>query len=379
MEHRSEYLKTKMSAVGRRVRKAALAAGIAASVVAAAAHAQTSYARLPEALQLAIPGLTEGAADERTISFRTDGQFSARDFYSMQGDVFEGRTDVWGANVSLLWSRDVREDSSLELHVDYDRTVSEQLETYDVRLQHRLATSKRSQLAWGVGISENAIATGFVQNELSLAQDKVRLSVATKLEQGEPGALGLSPSGRLSWKVSGLQTLWAAITRSMTQAVALAQETTAYEVGYRVQPQPALSVSMASFYSEPGAVGAALDAYGASVTADFQATSRWKLSASQTALHHPAPAVLPTPKRLLSLRSSLELPSKAQVDATYRRASSIDGAIDASYDELELRLAWRPRSALEVSLSGRNLLNDQRVLAEMAEGRTALASLAWTF
>jgi iron complex outermembrane recepter protein len=347
-----------------------------ASVAAAAAQAD---ARLPEAMRLAIPELTQTPADERTISFRTDGRFSARDAFSLQGDVFEGRTDAWGANLNLLWSRDVREDSNLELHVDYDRPISAQLETYDVNLQHRLATGERSQLAWGVGLSEGAIATGFVKNDFSLVRDKVHLSVATKLEP-----LGLFPSGRLSWKVSGLQTLWAAVTRNTRQALALAHENTAYEFGYRVQPQPALSVSMASFYSDFGRTtnfeqGAAADAYGAALTADFQATSRWKVSASQTALRHPATAVVATPKRVLSLNSSLALPSKTQVDATYRRASSVDGSSDASYDELELRLQWRPRSALEVSLSGRNLLNDQRAAAAAAEGRTALASLAWTF
>jgi iron complex outermembrane receptor protein len=353
--------------------------------------------------------------------FRADGQLSDRDAFSMQGDVYEGRTlwsrtgevDVSGANVSLLWSRDVRESSNLELHVYYDRTrgntpgeIAEEFETYDVNLQHRLATSERSQLAWGVGFHDSGVAelgsatnaTGFIQNDFSLAHDRVHVSLATKLEHGELGALGVRPSGRLSWQPSGLQTLWAAVTRSVKQALprrpklldpsgaeTVAQELTAYEVGYRVQPQPALSVSMASFYSdygrttnfEQGTSGEPLEnAYGAALTADFQATSRWKLSASQTAMQYPVAAA---PKRLLLLRSSLELPSRTQVDATYRRASSIDGASEAGYDELELRLAWRPRSALELSFSGRNLLNDQRTEPAATAGRTAQATLAWTF
>jgi hypothetical protein len=97
----------------------------------------------------------------------------------------------------------------------------------------------------------------------------------------------------------------------------------------------------------------------------------------------------PIPKRLLSLRSSLELPSRTQVDATYRRASRIEGVeTPMAYDELEVRLAWRPRTALEVSLSGRNLLNNQRVLLAPfveglagvpPEGRAAQANVAWTF
>jgi iron complex outermembrane receptor protein len=353
-----------------------------------------------------LPEATEVADAWRMAQsgFRADGRLSDRDSFSMQGDVYEGRTvlsqtgevDVSGANVSLLWSRDVRENSNLELHVYYDRTrgntpgeVSELFETYDVNLQHRLATTERSQLAWGVGVHDNAIATGFIQNDFSLAQDKVHVSLATKLEHDELGEVGVRPSGRLSWKPSGLQTLWAAVTRSVKQALprrptllepgqieAIAQEITAYEVGYRVQPQSALSVSMASFYSDYGrttnfeqsATAAPLgDAYGAAVTADFQATSRWKLSASKTAIHSPVAADLP--RTLLSVRSSLELPSRTQVDATYRRAG---------YDELEFRLAWRPRSAFELSFSGRNLLNDQHVDL-VPEGRTAHASVAWTF
>jgi iron complex outermembrane receptor protein len=321
-------------------------------------------------------GLTQNA-------FRAEGQISPRDWLSMKSDIYQ---DVPGANLSVLWSRELREDSDLELKFDYDRTrgYAANLETYDLNLQHHLARNPLGQIAWGVGFDET-MTTGFIHNELSFAQDKVRLSLGTELESYESEAFGMQPSGRLAWKPTGLQTMWASVS------------STAYEVGYRVQPQRALSVSMATFYSDYGHTtnfeavteGEPLeDAYGTAVTADFQATSRWKLSASQTEVSFAANAA-PIPKRLLSLRSSLELPSKTQVDATYRRASRIDG-VDAptGYDELEVRFAWRPRTAFELSLSGRNLLNDQRpqiapfvagIAGAPPEGRAAQANVAWSF
>jgi iron complex outermembrane recepter protein len=316
-------------------------------------------------------------------AFRAEGQISSRDWLSMKGDLHR---DVPGANVSVLWEREFRQDSNLELHLNYDRIGEDAaaLETYDVDLAHRLATSKRNQIAWGLGLDES-VRSGFIHNDLSLAQNKVTLSVGTEIQQSESLELGIWPSGRLAWKPSGQQSMWAALSR------------TAYEVGYRVQPQPALSVSMATFSTDSGRTtnfesvpdGAPLeDTRGTSVTADFQATSRWKLSATQTDIHSSAESVA-MPKRLISLRSSLELPSKTQVDAIWRRASGVEGIeSDVGYDALDVRLAWRPRSALELSFSGRNLLNDPNAriapfeagLAGVpSEGRAAEANVAWSF
>jgi iron complex outermembrane receptor protein len=316
-------------------------------------------------------------------AFRAEGQISPRDWLSMKGDLHR---DVPGANVSVLWERELRQDSNLELHLKYDRMGEDAtaLETYDVDLAHRVSTSKRNQIAWGVGLDES-VTSGFIRNDLSLVQNKVTLSVGTEIQQSESLALGIRPSGRLAWKPSGQQSMWAALSD------------TAYEVGYRVQPQPALSVSMATFSTEYGRTtnfesvpdGAPLEeTRGTAITADFQATSRWKLSATQTEIHSAAESA-PMPRRLISLRSLLDLPSKTQVDATWRRVSGVEGVeSDVGYDALDVRLAWRPRSALELSFSGRNLLNDPHAqIAPFAaglagvpsEGRAAEANVAWSF
>jgi hypothetical protein len=318
-------------------------------------------------------------------AFNAAGQISARDWLSMKGGF---APDVSGANVSVLWARELHEDSDLELAFDYGRTRNDSvdLETYDLSLGNRLHGAKRSQIEWGLGLDE-AMTTGFVRNRISLAQNKILVSLGTEMESSETVALGVRPSGRLDWKPTGLQSMWASISP------------TAYEVGYRVRPQRAVSVSMMTFYSDVGrttnfepltaGVETLEEAYGTAVTADFQASSFWKLTASQTEVTFAAHES-PIPKRMLMLRSSLELPLNAQVDATYRRASRIESGDmpAAGYTELDVRLAWHPRSALELSLSGRNLLNDPgaRIAPFVAglegaptPGRTAEANFAWSF
>lgn len=318
-------------------------------------------------------------------AFSAEAQISSRDWLSMKGGFVP---DVSGANVSVLWAREVREDSELELAFDYGRTLNETLdvETYDLNLAHHFQGGERNRIEWGLGLDQ-AMTTGYVRYRISLVENKVHVSVGTELERSQTVALGVRPSGRLDWKPTGVQSLWASVSP------------TAYEVGYRVRPQSAVSVSMTTFHNEVGrttnfepltaGVETLNDAYGTAVTADFQASSSWKLTASQTDVTF-ADQSSPIPKRLLVLRSSLALPSKTQVDATYRRASRIESTdmVATGYTELDVRLAWRPRSALELSLAGRNLLDDPGTrIAPFAAGlegaptpgRTAEANFAWTF
>lgn len=59
------------------------------------------------------------------------------------------------------------------------------------------------------------------------------------------------------------------------------------------------------------------------------------------------------------MRSSLDIGSSWQFDATYRHVGSIARQNVPSYGELDLRVAWRPTPTLEVSVVGQNLLHEQ--------------------
>ncbi|MDT7833832.1 TonB-dependent receptor plug domain-containing protein [Aquabacterium sp. OR-4] len=71
-----------------------------------------------------------------------------------------------------------------------------------------------------------------------------------------------------------------------------------------------------------------------------------------------------TPERLSSLRSTLALGSQVDVDARLRHASAISATgvkPVPAYTTLDLRLAWRARPGLTLSLMGENLLQRRHV------------------
>ncbi|HEY9508985.1 MAG TPA: TonB-dependent receptor, partial [Verrucomicrobiae bacterium] len=71
------------------------------------------------------------------------------------------------------------------------------------------------------------------------------------------------------------------------------------------------------------------------------------------------------PQHQFSLRSSMDLPHRVELDAALRwvdtlhnnRGSTV-GTVP-SYFELDVRLGWHPTDRLELSIVGQNLLHDQ--------------------
>lgn len=170
----------------------------------------------------------------------------------------------------------------------------------------------------------------------------------------------------------------------------------AYELGYRVQPMDQLSLDIAAFYNNydnlltfetgapyPGdAVMSHLvipafpandkmsgETYGAELSAQWRATSWWRFQASYTRLQiqlYPRGSTDPGPKRFegtspdnqFSLRSSMDLPLDLELDAFLRYVDNLPEYKIDGYTEMDIRLGWNPRKDLELSLVGRNLLND---------------------
>ena len=63
------------------------------------------------------------------------------------------------------------------------------------------------------------------------------------------------------------------------------------------------------------------------------------------------------PDRQLSLRSSLDLGAQLKLDADARYVGEIKNQQVPAYGELDLRVAWQPVAALELSLVGQSLLH----------------------
>jgi iron complex outermembrane receptor protein len=57
------------------------------------------------------------------------------------------------------------------------------------------------------------------------------------------------------------------------------------------------------------------------------------------------------------MTSLMNLPMDVELDTTFRYADHIPAFDIGSYHEMDLRLGWKPKGGLELSIAGRNLLD----------------------
>jgi iron complex outermembrane receptor protein len=194
----------------------------------------------------------------------------------------------------------------------------------------------------------------------------------------------------------------------------------AYELGYRAQLGPRWSASLAAFYNEYDRVRSLratpitiLPLYfandlegttrGIEISADGKLCEGWRVHLGYSPLWEDIkvkPGYMDInqgrnetadPQQRFTLRTSLDLPRGVELDAALRRTSTRElnsgqdiGRIPAFWD-MDLRLGWRPRAGLEVSLSGRHTLHAHQVeygfpnSAQVAIGRSVFGKIVWQF
>src|SRR6266571_1022720 len=367
----------------------------------------------------AFPG-GQDAADDWHLGqggFRMDWEASSASRVTLQGDLYDGRIaqdsggdiGVSGGNVMARWSRTLSERSSLAAHLYYDRThrdipgvFGEDLDTYDVDLQHSARLGARHDVVWGLGY-RNINDRTVIGSDSTLAF--LPLHVAREWFTG----FEIQPSGRVSWRPGSSGTLWAAVSRALRTPSRIdrelfapakppyflaggpdfhSEEELAYELGYRYQ-HGTLGLSVATFYSRyhglrsveqvnpPAPVPIVIangqdgESYGAEVMAEYWLTNRWRVHAGYTELRvHVWPNPGSTdmsrgsgesqvPDRQFLLQSSLDLPAHLGFAVWFRAIDDINNQLVPAYAELNATLTWQPTSHLDLSLVGQNLLHGQ--------------------
>ncbi|MEW5801391.1 MAG: TonB-dependent receptor [bacterium] len=167
------------------------------------------------------------------------------------------------------------------------------------------------------------------------------------------------------------------------------EELIAYELGYRIQPVDFCSFDSAVFYNDydnliidsPDYPGRA-ESYGVELAANWDALKWWTFRTSYTYLHiHVSrdrnfinqnfwdpndECVMDSPEAFLEktsprhqwmLRSSMDLSRNLEFDLDFRYVSNLGDYIK-SYREMDARLGWSPVKNLELSIVGRNLLDN---------------------
>lgn len=317
--------------------------------------------------------------------FRADWSLSSADAITLLGDVRArgadettvlpsltppyrqtsvARKQHWGENVLVRWNHSLTNGQGWTLQTYYDhlhrqtQTVDEHLHTLDVDFHHHLHLSQRHDWIWGIGYraifediggsflfrvlsdTEQLFST-FLQDEVALIPNHLRLIPGVKLERNSHSGWGWQPSLRVLWIPNSRSTVWAAVSQALRNPSDVEEESrinfavlpqpsgpvqlvsvfgnddfqpeklVAYELGYRWSPGRRVSLDVASFYNvyhdletlEPAAPyleavpapehlvlpqrfenGLHGETYGVELSSNWSITGYWQLSAAYSRL-----------------------------------------------------------------------------------------------
>ena len=166
----------------------------------------------------------------------------SRDIVPPYETIVDFEADVSGAFARLHWSRDFGPGTNIELrsYVSHeDRTAAtydEHRDTIDIEFQHRFEAGKIHDVMWGLGYRLSRDDTsdsfeirldpasftqrrlsGFIQDDIGLLDDRLRLVVGTKFEHTNMSDrdVEISPGVRLAYNVSEQSTIWGAVSRAV--------------------------------------------------------------------------------------------------------------------------------------------------------------------
>jgi iron complex outermembrane recepter protein len=387
--------------------------------------------------------------------FRVDGG-AGNSRYAVQGDYqsaeqgFAGVSDVGfsGANVLGRWehtgSRVTTRAQVYFDRVDRERTPSGlayDIDASDFEFQQSASVGGRHQLVWGLGRrysdyhTENnnlafvpdhrtlELTNVFLQDAITLS-DELKLTAGIKFEDNSYSDWSALPDVRLSWAPNDRTMFWLGGSRAIrsptpfdtdvqefvgTQLFVLgdpdfkSEKVTAFELGYRGNPDAALSLSASVFYNEyddlrtieitpvvflPLRWGNLMEgsSYGFEAWANIQLTSWWRLSPGVRTVHkrlefsEGASAIVDVgqagndPSSRYVLKSSMDL-RRFTFDVILRKVGALpDPALD-SYTEMNARFAWKVSERLELAVKGFNLLNETHFEYPQPEGRAIRRSI----
>ncbi|HVP85863.1 MAG TPA: TonB-dependent receptor [Rhizomicrobium sp.] len=378
------------------------------------------------------------------------------DSVTFQGDWYGGDEDLSanasqqlsGGNVLASWRHEFSDGSQLQAlgYFDHTRRATEEqgsysLNTYDMELQHSFAWGASQAIVWGGGFrvyqdrfdlpepvtylpptrSQNLFDV-FAQDTISFLPS-LDLVVGLKLEADPFAALTPLPNIRLSWKPTDDILLWAAASRAVRAPTRFdvdlhdtiipsililtgdkdfqLEKLNAYEVGTRIQLDPAASLSASAYYNVYDDLRSVeftqatvlpllwswgnlmtADTYGIELWGNYAATDWWRLSAGVMVQHQdrrfrPQSSALggvstagDDPNHQAMLRSVMNIGSDVSWSADLRWIGMLHDPQVPAYAEINSSIDWKISRMIEVSLSGFNLLHSRHLEYELAGATT---------
>ncbi len=397
--------------------------------------------------------------------FRSDWKSGDRDRMTIIGDGYGGqieervnnpsltsptgvetitdRVALAGGNLLFRWVHEIdpMSDWTLQVYYDHNRrdaTLFEDgLHTADLDWQHRFRLAGIHDLTWGVGYRlyrsdfngdfvievdperrTDDLVSAFVQDEIALVEDRLRLFVGSKFEHNDYSGFEYQPSARLVFKAGESDTFWVAVSRAVRTPSIIdadirvnafiipgptpivtsfvgdrnfkSEELIAYEVGYRFRPVDSVTADLAAFNNRydrlrsiqgPGAsflepdpppqhlvipftLANDLDGrvWGAEGAVNYQPVPwcLFRASYAYLRMHLSQDASEGRdPQHSAWIRARLDVGSDLMLDVVGRYVSRLKAFDIDGYIESDVRVAWRlPEKNIELALVGQNLVHE---------------------
>lgn len=355
-----------------------------------------------------------------------------------------------GGHLLGLWEHRFSDSANTTLQAYYDRSdrdsivAVEKRDTFDLDFKNQIKLYGNHDIVWGAGYRlthdelEGSFTTAFspdsrtdvlwstfLQDDINVLEDFAWITLGTKLEHNDYTGFEVQPSVRFRVQPDSNKMIWAAVSRAVrtpsraesdiainlgTMASAdgtisvlrlegsdsFESETlTAYELGYRWQPQSRLSFDIATFYNDYDEIRtlesqgvpylefsgtpilvipsefdneAKGDAYGLELQSSWQPLENLKLMGSysfiELDLEYKSGSFNAgrsytnddyAPEHQFQIRSYWDiLPSLALNSELYYVSSLGEGEID-SYLRFDTQLSWQALDNLRLTLGGENL------------------------
>ena len=375
---------------------------------------------------------------------RLDWTSGSRDAFTVQGDVYDGRgaqleaPDIRQAGGNLLtrWTRTFTATERVQVQAYYDRThqfvpgeFGDDLDTFDLDAQYERDIGARHHVMAGAGWRyshdsvqnlpesiaflpaelDRRLFSTFVQDDVSLAADRIKLTIGSKFEHNDYTGLEVQPSGRMAF-TSGRQAIWGAISRAVRTPSRFdrhlffpadppfifaggpdfdSEKLIAYELGWRVAAPNSFVASVATFFNDYDDIRSTSpeppfvtennvegEIHGAELAASWQASQRWRLIGGYTLLRshlrvkpgqqdlNRAQGETFDPEQQFQLRSSLTLPRDLEIDLWARHVGKVGSTgrgfgVVPDYLTLDARVGWSPLDNIQIAIVGQNLLDDR--------------------
>ena len=272
--------------------------------------------------------------DEVQGGFRVDSQLNAQDTLKFQGDIYHNNInqaslfpqlappfslaqtnniEAYGGNILGRYQHTISSTSDYALQFYYDTYTrngdfrDESRDTLDLDFQHRFSLFDSHEIVWGLNYRyghdkiagqplqngsilftasppsvNDQVYSGFIQDELTLIDNKLWLTVGSKFEHNDYSGFEGQPSAKIMWAPHNQHRLWAGVSRAVRtpsrgdqDATGLvnvippqppfvppiatnfrgnpnfgSEEVITYEAGYRTSFLKSLSLDVTGFYND---------------------------------------------------------------------------------------------------------------------------------